>query len=122
MFDQEAAEEAQALYHTFIKATGYTPPKSYEELLCFVELSRASVQICNAPESFDGIQIGQWVYVSGSDRFTDRQRMLILAHEWCHWLRRNNAAGTHYRLYARGDAGEFRDLEEEIATAFERHF
>lgn len=122
MTSAEAAEEAVLLYHNFITATGYTPPTTYADLLLFVELSGGLVQICNAPDSFDGAQIGRWVYVSASDRYTDRQRMLILAHEWCHWLRRNNAAGTHYRLYARESAGEFRDLEEEIATAFERLF
>lgn len=114
--------EARILYQRFVIDTGFTPPETYGDLILFVELSGAPVKACESPESFDGIQIGDWVFVTASSRVSDRDRMRILAHEWCHWLRRNNASDTCYRLYADEGRAEFHDMEEEIAVAFERLF
>lgn len=118
----EVLHEAHLLYQRFVIDTGYTPPETYDDLSLFVEISGAPVKACDAPEEFDGIQIGDWVFVTASPRVSDRGRMRILAHEWCHWLRRNNACDTCYRLYADGGHAEFHDMEEEIAVTFERLF
>ena len=120
---EEADEEAMRLHDYYITQTGFTLPSTYADLLLFVELSGGMVAFHQeAPEDFYGLQMGEWIIVGGGARRTDRELMLILAHEWCHWLRRQDAEGLHFRLYEVSDDAAERDREEKIARAFERMF
>lgn len=116
-------DEAKGLYERFIAQTGFSPPLTYADLLLFVELSGGMVAFHQeAPDDFFGLQMGEWIIVGGSARRSDRDLMLILAHEWCHWLRRQSAADLRFRLYEVSDDAAERDREERIARAFERLF
>lgn len=109
---------------------GHDAPRDYAALVEIVLASGALVVWCaDAPPGFTGVQIGDVLYVNGSPALSDHQRRRILAHEWCHWLRRR-ARGEcrRVRLYQgkdgrpAPDAAEGRDCEERIARAFERLF
>ena len=125
---QDPAAEAAGLYQHHITATRFTPPRTYAELLLFAELSGAVVcQVQSRVDDFWGIQIGGSVFVSGTSPQTERQRMRVLAHEWCHYLRRLEARGRAIRLYSpesvgQTDENDTRDWEERIARAFARLF
>jgi cytochrome c oxidase assembly factor CtaG len=111
---------AQALYSRYVTATGFTPPETLSELLLFVELSGGIAMCCgDAPANFEGIQIGRWIYVRHPDAEHGHSRMRVLAHEWCHWLRRLEHGDQIARAY-RGT--NERSEEECIARAFERLF
>lgn len=120
----EAQKTALQLYEEVITHAGYGTPAAYADLLDIVRASDAEVVFCvNPPSGFTGVQIGDVLYVNGSDAVSDHQRLRILAHEWCHWLRRRaRHQHRHVRLYQGRDAAEGRDREEEIARAFERLF
>jgi len=115
---------ALVLYRDVIADAGHASPYTYLDLLEIVLASGAMVVSCqNAPPGFTGVQIGDVVYVNGSPRMSDHQRVRVLAHEWCHWLRRlSRNQYRHVRLYQGTDATEGRDQEEQIARSFERLF
>ena len=126
---RECQQAAAQLYQQFITALGYAAPANYAELLTIVEDTGAKVVWCaDAPCGFTGVQIGDLLYVNASSLFSEHQRLRILAHEWCHWLRRRSLSQpSQVRLYQgkdgrTADAVTGRDCEEKIAREFERLF
>lgn len=124
MNGRKAQEAALQLYREAITQAGHRVPDTYAQLLDVVLATEALVVSCHsAPRGFTGVQIGDVLYVNGSEEICDHQRLRILAHEWCHWLRRRaRRQHRHVRLYQGRDATEGRDQEERIARAFERLF
>ena len=124
----DPASEAAGLYENHVVATKFTPPRTYADLLLFAELSGAVVcQVQSQVEDFWGIQISGSLFVSGTSQLTEHQRMRVLAHEWCHYLRRLEAKGRAIRLYSAETAAQSaendkRDWEERVARAFARLF
>ncbi len=119
---KECAAEAQEIYDSHVASSGFDAPETYQELMAFVEASYGLVMLCaNAPDDF-GLQVGEMIYVTDSPFISDRARMLILAHEWCHWLRREENCGYHFYSFDVVDEAEERDREEMIAIAFSRLF
>jgi len=117
---EESDEAAEELYRLYVHDTGYARPRTYADLLLFVRLSGAPVSYHpSAPDGFSGIQVGNWIHVTGREDLTDEDRKRILAHEWCHWLRRSRGYSTT-RLYSR--SGVARDYEEDVARSFESLF
>jgi hypothetical protein len=117
---EEAGDAALELYRSHIVDTGYDAPQTFDDLLLFVKLSGAPISYhAEAPPGFSGIQVGNWIHVAGRGDLMDDDRKRILAHEWCHWLRRSRSHAS-MRLYSRG--GQSRDFEEDVARAFETLF
>lgn len=114
---------AQGLYDCYVLNTGYTPPESYADLVLFVGLSAVPVIFWRSPPfGFSGIQIGIFVHLNGSEKVSDRERMLSLAHEWAHALRARQRVEEPIRRNGGEGAIRDRDHEEQIALAFQRFF
>lgn len=124
MARQNVEQIAQDLYEEAVVRPGYEAPQNYAQLLAIVFASGALVVWCaDAPDGFEGVQIGDVLYVSGSREMTDHQRRRILAHEWCHWLRqRCRPFSRQVRLFQGVDSTASRECEEKIAVAFQRLF
>lgn len=123
MARQSAQKIAEGLYEKAVVRRGHSAPQDCSQLLSVVLESGALVAWCvDAPERFAGMQIGDILYINGAPGLADRQRRRILAHEWCHWLRRSTAQSRPIRLYEGRDSAAQRECEERIARAFERLF
>jgi hypothetical protein len=110
---------ARALFCCYVTRTGYTPPSTFADLLLFVQLSGIPVYYWEtAPVEFTAVQIGDCIHINGRPEISDRERMRMLAHEWCHALRRR--AFHKYEWY--DGTTPPREREERIARAFERLF
>lgn len=115
---------ARELYREAIIDRGYAPPQTYADLLRIALDHGALVFWCETlPARMGGVQIDCSLMISGSPDLNDYQRMRILAHEFCHWLReRRYNHRRHLNLYQGGDPMAGRLYEEQIARAFERFF
>ncbi len=124
MDGSRAKKIATLLYNDVITGEGIAPPQSYAEMIDVVLATGAQVVSCqSAPRGFTGVQIGDILYVNTSPYMPDHDSMHILAHEWCHWLRRRSQDQfRQVRLYQGRDRIEEREGEESIARAFERLF
>lgn len=124
MARQNVQRIARELYEEAVLRPGYEAPQDYAQLLAIVFASGALVVWCaDAPDGFEGVQMGDILYVNGSAALTDHKRRHILAHEWCHWLRqRSRPFSRPVRLYQGLDSTAHRECEERIALAFQRLF
>lgn len=124
MDGRKARRIAALLYDEVIAKGAEAPPRSYAEMVEVALASGAQVVCCqNAPRGFTGVQIGDILYVNVSRYMPDHESLRILAHEWCHWLRRRSQDQfRQVRLYQGRDRVEEREGEEKIARAFERLF
>lgn len=124
MLSKEASVIAQDLFDDYVLRSGYGTPYCYAELQDTVLASGCSVLLRgDAPRCFAGIQIGDTLYINGTDALTDNKRMQVLAHEWCHYLRRGITENPRaMRMYAGLDQPQARDYEELIAREFEKLF
>lgn len=124
MDGKEARKIATRMYRDLATDWDSFPIQCYEDLVSIVIASGAHVVSCqDAPVGFTGIQIGDILYVNTSPGMPEYKSLRILAHEWCHWLRRQSQDQfRHVRLYQGRDRSEEREGEEKIARAFERFF